>query len=422
MGEPPLLERARAYERDALEALFERCFERTYAMCVALTGDAGAAEALTRKAALRGLAVLPGFGGDPAQFEALVLRAAASAAARRRESGSGLRRGLAQLTASEYELLALRLFGELPTERLASLLGARPGALRAQLLEALRALAGDGERGGLPWGHDLSRFDRALDAVMRGGDPRREAAGVQEPDDVLARLQTVALLRRLRSGSLSREVAGRLRGEVLAAAAEMRALWIQRHQGGPLLLGAKRSAPSRRRGYLGLAVLAGLAAVAGVALAAVAAFADPDSTAYPFKRLGESALVALDPDPVGRAELEVSLAQTRQREAEDMAASGHGAQAVQAVRDRLQLLRAAAHELRSVQTRDARWRAARDHLLTAAGAPLDEVERNLDALHQGEAAAQVRSLDESWAQERLQLARDLGEALPSPAPTLPASA
>src|SRR5438105_13337018 len=134
--------------------------------------------------------------------------------------------------------------------------------------------------------------------------------------------------------------------DVLTGAQERRVHWVQGHQGSPRVPGmARRRYRRPARGVVTLAISLVLASVVGITMAVVSSFADPDSLLYPIKLLGESALVAATPSAVGRADLEVKLSQTREREAEDMASRGKGSLAVQAVRDRVTLLRTAAREL-----------------------------------------------------------------------------
>ena len=90
------------------------------------------------------------------------------------------------------------------------------------------------------------------------------------------------------------------------------------------------------------------------------------------KRAGESALVAVSADPVGRADLEIKLAQTREREAEDMAARGDGDRAVAALDSRYQLLRAASRDLLATSAHTTRWTSARTRCHSGAiGCPED---------------------------------------------------
>jgi DNA-directed RNA polymerase specialized sigma24 family protein len=418
-----MIDRARRFERAAVESILDRCLDPLYRMCFALTGDAERAESLAHHALLKGLDALSGFHGDESEFRAWLMRAAALAAARRQPSEPGLRHSLAQLTTAEYELVALRVFAGLSTELLALSMGTRQTVLRAHLLSALRALAGERGNGTLPWaGPDLAEFDAALDRVLSGEAPEQAAAAVTVPTDVLARLRTVTSLRRVPRAPITTAARDRLCHEVLATAAERRVHWVQGHQGSPKVPGMEqRRYPKPRHGILTLGVGLVLAALAGTTLAVVSSFADPDSLLYALKRSGESVLVAATPDALSRADLEVKLSQTREREAEDMASRGKGRLAVLAVRDRVSLLRAAARDLSRASPRGSRWRSARTRFTDAAGAPLDQVERDLGVTGQPASAEQVRQIDVEWVRQQPSLRQSLGVPAPSPTAPPPAS-
>jgi hypothetical protein len=347
------------------------------------------------------------------------MRTAALAAARRQPSEPGLRQSLAQLTTAEYELVALRVFAGLSTELLALTMSTRQAVLRAHLLSALRSLTGERANGTTPWGApDLAEFDAALDRVVSGEAPEQAAAAVTAPTDVLARLRTVTSLRRVPRAPLTPAARDRLYHEVLATAAERRVHWVQGHQGSPKVPGMEqRRYPKPRHGILTLSMGVVLAALAGTTLAVVSSFADPDSLLYPLKRAGESVLVAATPDAVNRADLEVKLSQTREREAEDMASRGKGGLAVHAVEDRVSLLRAAAHDLAGASRRDNRWTGSRTRFTDAASAPLDQVERDLAVTGQPASAEQVRQIDVDWVRRQPALRQSLGQ--PAPSPTAP---
>jgi uncharacterized protein DUF5667 len=415
--DPSILDRARRYERAAVESVLERCLDPVYRTSFALTGEPAQAEALSREALLKGLRGLGDFRGDQADFEAAVVREAVAAAARRRPADPGYRQSLAELGRAEYEVVALRIFAAFPTGQLSVQLGRRPALLRSQLLSALRSLAGD--HGSLPpWGPDLTAFDAAVDLVVGGDPPARAAASVGEPTDVLARLRTVASLRRVPRPPITPAARDRLRQDVLATASELRVHWVQGHQGTPKVPGMEqRRYPKPTRGILTLGVVLVLAGMIGVSLAVVSSFADPDSLLYPLKRIGESTLVTLTPDPVSRSELETKLALTRQREAEDMASRGKGALAVQAVQDRVTLLQASARDLSAASRQDSRWKDARTQFMTAASSPLDDVEHDLDVTGQPPAAEQVRRIDVDWVHQQQSLRQTLGQPTPSPTPT-----
>jgi hypothetical protein len=420
----PTIDRARHFEHAAVESILDHCLDPLYHLCFALTGDSTEAEVLTQQALMKGLDALEAHHGDEHDFLALLLRNAAKAAALRQPSQPGLRRSMAQLTTMEYELVALRVFGGLSTERLAPSLSSRQTVLRAQLLNALRLLAGErGSAAPLPWkGQDLTMFDAAVDRVAAGEAPEQAAGAVTEPTDVLARLRTVTELRRVPTSPIAAAARERLSHEVLAAAQERRVHWVQDHQGRPKVPGVELRRRRRRpgRGVLTLGVSVVLAALVGTTFSVVSSFADPDSLLYPLKRLGESVLVGATPSPVSRADLEIKLSQTREREAEDMASRGKGDLAVQAVRDRISLLQAAVRELSSTSARNSRWRDTRNSFFGAASTPLDEVERDLEVTGQPSAAQEVRGIDVDWVHQQPSLRQSLGLAAPSPSAPTPA--
>lgn len=416
--DPSLLLRAREYDREALAELCDRNVGPLYALCSALLGDAEAAELLVGRVMLKAFDGLPNFGGDGAAFDLSLLRSAAAEAARRRPQTAGLRGDLARLSNHEYELMALRLLAHVDTDRLAPLLGLRPAAFRSQLAAALRKLDRSPPP---PAGGDLRLFDDAVDRVAKGADPQRTAAAVSAPSDALALLRTVADLRNLRREVLDQEGAMRLRTACLAAGAERRTQWVRRHQRPATVPGLEsRRYPNRIGAALALVVAATLALVVGVMLTAFSALADPDSSFYPVKRFGEAALVAIDRDPVSRAQLEVKLAQVRQREAENMASRGSGDRAVEAMGDRFDLLRDAARDLISSNERGKSWGTTRDKLFDEASHPVTLVERDLQVTGQKRSADEIAQLSKSYEADRKQLDPQLGRPLPQQQQPTPA--
>ena len=115
--------------------------------------------------------------------------------------------------------------------------------------------------------------------------------------------------------------------------------------------------------------------------------AGPDNALYPMKRFGESVLVTLEVDPVNRAGLEVKLAQTREREAEDMAGRGNGDGAVAALASRYELMRTASRDLIGVPVRDARWKSVRGRLFTESDLPITQIQRDLQVSGQKRSSA-----------------------------------
>ena len=418
--DPSLLLRAREYDREALAELCDRNVGALYAMCSALLGDPESAELLVGRVLLKGLEELPGFPGDGAAFDLWLLRLAAAETARRRPQVPGLRGDLARLGSHEYELIALRVLAHVDSDRLAPLMGLRPAAFWAQLAAALRRLDGTGTPA---TGGDLRLFDAAVDRVATGADPQRTAATLSAPSDALALLRTVADLRSLRREVLDEAGALRLRTAFLAAGAERRTQWVRRHQRPATVPGIEsRRYPNRVGAALALGVAAALALVVGLMLTAFSAFADPDSGFYPVKRFGEAALVALDRDPVSRAQLEIKLAQVRQREAENMASRGEGDRAVDAMSDRFDLLRDAARDLIGASERDSKWDATRDKLFDEASHSVETVERDLQVTGQKRASGEISQLAKSYEADRKQLDPQLGRPVPPPQAPQPQAA
>jgi DNA-directed RNA polymerase specialized sigma24 family protein len=412
--DPTLVARAQRYEREAIAELCDRNLDVLYRMCDALMGDAEAAESLADTALLKALDGLPTFDGDGAAFDVWLLRLAASIAARRRPHTAGLRLAMARLSNFDYELIALRLLAGIDIDHLEPALNAQPTSLRASLVSALRELDG---RSGTGWGPDLRAFDAAVDRVRHGEDPMKAASKVSAPSDTAALLRTVAELGALNGDPVPPETATRLRTNVLAAVAERRALWVYRNHGVATVPGIEgRRYPSPHGTIVALATAGALALLVGAVVAMLSSFAGPDSTLYPLKRLGESILVAIDLDPTDRASLEIKLAQTRAREAEDMAGRGDGEHTVGALNDHFVLLRAAARDLSAASVRDRRWTATRDRLLAEDNHPLTNVRRDLDASGQTSASDVVDQLITTYESDRKQLDAQLRTPAPRPSP------
>jgi DNA-directed RNA polymerase specialized sigma24 family protein len=410
--DPTLVSRAQRYERDAVASLCDRSLEALYRVCLALTGDPAAAEHLAGETLLKALDGLAGFTGDGAAFHVWILRLAAGAAARRRPQGSGTRQALAELSNFDYELIALRVLGEVDVDHLTPVLNAQAPSLRAWLVTALREVDG---RSGTGWGPDLRNFDAAVDAVIEGEDPATASADLTAPHDAEALLTQVANLRGLIGEPIDEPTATRLRTTMLAAAMERRARWVYRHHGAATVPGIEhRHYPSRTGTFLALGIAAVLAVVVGAVLAVLSSFAEPTSTFYPLKRLGESALVAIQVDPVDRAQLEINLAETRDREAEDMAARGDGDQTVAALSERYRLLTAAGHDLLSVPVHDSRWRNARQRLFDKSDISMTSIERDLDATGQARSRQDVQTLAANFDQSRRPVETELGRTTPAP--------
>jgi hypothetical protein len=410
--DPTLVSRAQRYEREALATLFDRSLDALYDLCLALTGDVTEAESVAAAALKRALDGLHNFEGDSPAFHVWLLRLAASTAARHRPPGVGIRGALTRLSHFDYELVTLRILGQVGVDHLAPALSAEPASLRAWLVSALRELDG---RPGTGWGHDLRAFDGSISDVIGGTDVERAAARASAPPDAEALLRVVASVRALAGGTLPPAAAARLRTNVLAAAAERRALWVYRHHNTATVPGIEKRHYSSKAGtFIALSIACVLAVVVGSVLAMLSSFANPNSALYPLKLTGESTLVRVNMDRVNRAQLEIKLAQTREREAEDMAARGDGDLTVQALGRRYTLLRAAGSDLSSVQVHDARWKAARDRLFAESDVTETEIERELEATGQSRSKADLDRLATAYEADRKALQAQL-----APQPTQP---
>ena len=410
--DPTLVSRAQRYERDAVASLCDRSLDALHRVCFALTGDPAAAEQLASGAMLKALDGLPGFDGGVAAFHVWLLRLAVGTAAKRRPQGTGTRQDLARLSNFDYELVALRVLCEVDVDHLSPALNAQPASLRAWLVTGLREVDG---RSGTGWGPDLRAFDGAIDDVIEGADPEETAAELSAPGDAKALLRVVAQLRDLVGDPITPAVATRLRTTMLAAAAERRALWVHRNHAVATVPGVEgRHYGSRTGTFLALGIAAVLAVVVGAVLAVLSSFAGPTSSFYPLKRTAEQSLVAVELDPVDRAGLEIKLAQTREREAEDMAARGDGDRTVEVLTNRYQLLTAADRDLLSASVHDARWKAARDRLFKESDVQMTSIERDLQATGQQRSSQEVGSLVAAFDTDRRPLESQLGRAASKP--------
>jgi hypothetical protein len=416
--DPTLVTRARRYEREAVASLFDRGMDGLYRMCMALTGEEAAAEEVAEAGQRKALDALPGYDGDAASFQVLALRHAAQAAARRRPRPGGPRKPLAKLSNFDYELVSLRILGEISIDHLSPVLNAQPASLRAWLVTALREAGG---RSGTGWGQDLRVLDEATDAVLAGESPEKAVERVSWPDDAEKLLETVAEIHGLLGEPIPSEVATRLRTSILAAVAERRALWVLRHHAPVATVPGMehRHYTSPAGTAFALFVAAMLAVVVGAIVAVTTSFAGPESNLYPLKRLGESALIAVNVDSVNRADLEVKLAQARDREAEDMASRGDGNSTVAAVSTRFELLRGAGHDLIAAPNHDARWKAARDRYFKESDVQLTAILKDLQVTGQTRSAQDVQQLVAAYEADRKPLETQLGRQPASQAPATP---
>lgn len=404
--DPTLVARAQRYEHDAVASLCDRNLDALYRMCAALAGDDELAESLAGDALMKALDGIGSFDGDTSAFHVWLLRLAAAAAARRRPQGQGIRGALARLSHFDYELVALRVLAEVDVDHLAPALNAQPANLRAWLVTGLREADG---RSGTGWGPDLRAFDSAVDEVIDGVDLTHAAAHAAAPHDAEALLKIVAQIRGLIGDPIPPEVAIRLRTRLLAAAGERRTRWVNRHHAVATVPGVERRRyPTRTGTFLALGFAILLAVSVGAVLAVLSSFAGPTSSLYPLKRTGESVLLTVSLDPVGRADLEIKLAQTREREGEDMASRGDGDRASAALSSRYQLLRAASRDLLSASVHDARWRAARDRLFRESDVPVTPIVRDLEVSGQARSAQDVQTLTASYQKDSQTLQGQLG--------------
>ncbi len=407
--------RAQRYEKDALEELFNRNLEAVYAIAHALCGDANAAEALAGQAFMKALDGLPSNRSEAARFDTGVRRLAATGGLRRLPMASGVRAGLGRLPRAQYEVVALRLLGGLSTELLASHLGRRPAAVRAQLADGLRELGG-GRNGHRQVGAEAD-FDLAVDRARDGPEAGGPAGSPAVPADADVLLTTAGTVAALARAPIPPATATRLRTMFFAAVGERRALWVHRNHGVATVPGVNvRKRPSQTGAYSALAFAGMLALGIGVVLAVLSSFADPDSVFYPIKGLGESVLIKVNRDPVARADLEIKLAGARSREAEDMAAAGKGQLAEDAIARHFDLLRSGATDLKRAPLRTAKWKAARDRLFDEAGKPQTQEQRDLKAAGQAGAADGIKVLAENYQNQRKSLDAGLGRAVPAAGP------
>jgi DNA-directed RNA polymerase specialized sigma24 family protein len=422
--DPPLIQRAQRYEREALEELFDRGIAGLGRLCQTLTGSPDEAERLVRHGLDRALDALPRFRGDGYGFPAWLLRMGAGSVDRMPRPADELRAAFQRLPRRSQEVLGLRVLARLDSDRVAQATRRSAGDVRSLLAGALRRLRGGPYQ--LPERRNLEAFDIAVDRVLAGGDPDREGAKLLAPADAPALLGLVKQLAEWQAEPLAEPATARLRTIFLAGGAERRATWIQRHQAVAMVPGLELRRGSKRisRGAV-VMLIALLAVTAGGLLAIFSMFASPDAPSYPVKRFAETVLLGLNRDPVSRADLELKLASTRSREAEDMAVGGRGDLAVAMMRDRYQLLRQAGVELATSPQRDARWTSERNQFSSQASQSTEVLQNDLKASHQPAAANQVRALAQQFQRDRTRIDAGLGSPAaagpPSPPPPTPTS-
>lgn len=166
-----LVRRAVAGDPEAFGDLYDRMVDRIYRFVYFRTQDPADAEDLTSKVFLKAWDALPRYRRSRAPFSAWLYRIArhvvidhhrASRAmadldaqannlqdpgqapepeAERGLEAQALHRALQTLTGEQREVLILKFVDELPTSQIASILGKRPGAIRALQMRGLDALA-----------------------------------------------------------------------------------------------------------------------------------------------------------------------------------------------------------------------------------------------------------------------------------------
>ncbi|MGH7911300.1 MAG: DUF5667 domain-containing protein [Candidatus Dormibacteraceae bacterium] len=396
--DPPLLKRARRYEREALQDLFDRNVDRVYAISSALTGDPAGAERHTRTVFKHVLERLDNFAGNAREFEAWVCRLAAT------ENAPGpptdvLRRAYRSLDATSREILSLRVMTGLETGRVSHVVHLSDHEMLSALVRALRAIAGVPGRG--PSVADLTPFDNALSRVQRGDTPEGAAAGVTVPPDAHLLLATAAHCMMLADQSLEVPARRRLRAAFLADAGERRARWVEEHRKPPGVAGVtvKRGGGRFTSGAI-LVFFIVVAIVVGVLVAVVSMFSDPDSPFYSTKLTAENMLLAVQFSPTNKANLQLELASTRESEAEDMAIDGKGSLAVQAMRRRFTLLQDAAGELARDPNHNTAWIRARSQWEQESSLSTLSIQKELVAAKQPGSAAQVKSMTATFDQQR----------------------
>lgn len=405
-----LVERLQRFDRYSLEELFDRNFDRAYDLAYALTGDAGEADRLAGRAFRRALDGLPAYRGTAQGIDGWLLHLVAQDAARSPSEAAGMRTALGRLPPPVYETVALRLLAGLPADVIAAGSGRRPAQVQDWLAEGLRRLAGGSGSGGGP------EVEAAVQRLLRGETPE-QATAAGGPRDLAALLKAAAAVRGLPYVPASDAIRSRIRTDYLSTAEERRTRLVHRAQHLPAVPGVdlERRRHERRGTATALALALLLAFGVGIVLAVLSSFADPDSPFYPLKRAGESVLIALNPDPTNRADLEVKVAETRSREAETMAGDRNNADlAVAAMQEHFDLLRAAARDLIAARKRDRHWTSVRDDLESQASLDVAPLERELEQVGAKRQSAQIQADNARFQNDRRSFDPKLGE---KPAPS-----
>lgn len=382
-----IIVRSRAFDHGALMQVFDASYDGAYEVAHALTGDHEGAAAAVDAALGRALDQLAGYAGDAATLPAWLQELTRQAVRRRpRPVGAdSVRDDLGRLSDAEHQAVVLRVLGGCDVPAIAAATGRRQASVEASLLAGLRLLSGGGGR--LTGANAVRQLEVALDRLESGTDPREAANAAPALPEAAALLRSAAKLMALPAEAPTAAGRARARVHFLAEADARRVHWVHRHHAVAEVPGRR---PPKRRPVLStmsLGFVLFLSLVAGVALAVASAIATPSSSVYPLKRTAEDALVALAPDRVTRASLEVKLAEQRREEAETEAAGHHPDAAITAARGRYDALLAAAYDLEAVSRHSKSWIDARNRLETEAQQPPAPLERMLEA-NGGKAQAQ----------------------------------
>lgn len=414
--DPPLLKRARRYEREALQDLFDRNVDRVHAIASALNGDPRDAEAHTRAVFRHLLERLAGFGGDAREFEAWACRLA-STQTPPRVAQDPLRRVLRNLEPALREIVSLRVMAGLEAGRVSHVLRLSDHEMLTGLVRALRTLAGAPVRSSSPAA--LRPFDAALTRLQRGATPEVAAQGVEAPPDAHLLLATAAHCIALAGDGPDTATRRRLRAAFLADAGERRARWVQQHRTTPGVAGVvvKRGTSHLTSGAV-LAFFVIIAVAAGAVLSLVSMFSDPDSPFYSTKLTAENMLLAVQFSPTSKANLQLDLAATRLSEAEDMAFAGKGGLTVKTMQRRYVLLENAGAELAGDSDHNAKWQKSVSAWESASGISAANIENDLRTAKQPAAAAELAKEANAFeAQRKAYIQRLTIKPAPSPSPS-----
>ena len=416
-----LLQSARQYDPAALERVFDRSFPAVHRLLVGLLGDESAAEEVAVETYHHALDRLHEERDLKMTLTGWVVRTAYRDAIRRRDlvdalPVGGARAGLRRLPHDQREVLSLRLLGGLDAAETAAAAGHGLSQVLAAQERGLRRLSGDPRRSLTP--AELSTLDRGLDMMLGGESPDAVREAIGDAASLRPLLDAAAVVAALGPAVPAAAVVERVRGAVLAEGSERRAHWVHAHPGRVISPVRRRGVPRfTAGGVLSMSGLAALAVVMGVLIAGMAMFSEPDSPAYPLKRLAEGALVVANRDPGARAQLEIRLADQRLREADAMIFSHHPALAVQAVHDRFALLSQAGQALIGAREHDASWKTARSRLRDAEAVSLDQVEQELLSSSDQQAAQRIRAEVSAFESERKYIDKALGFSSAAPAST-----